>query len=178
MTKRRNVSSLILTLALALALNGSCRTEPAVESNSTRDQAVFRLPDELLGCYALYDSAGRPAAERLFMAPNGTRLDTLRTRNGRIGVAWRLGAHDETGGGSDEGRGGGDPGGWRADPQADTLRLVFNPGMGGTEFVLAFDGQADTLRGHALRHGDSGPPFIVNEGAVTAVRRPCRERRR
>ncbi len=124
-----------------------------------RAQSVRR---NVVGCYALLDRAGRPAAGSLYWAPATARLDAG-------GRAVKLTPQ------FDAGRPAPAPGAytWSIRSPGDSLRLWFHNGFSGTELVLGRATRGDTLRGRARVHQDFGPPFVTEAGPVSAVRIPC-----
>ena len=165
----------------------ACRVEPRAEEPSTQkapaqeppgqepplQPPVSRLirtatPVGLVGCYALFDHRGRPAAESLYWAPAATRLDTIPPHQ-----AWKLDAHGRRMVPADRPL---EPlPSWAVDSLTDTVRIEFHSGLSGTVFVLGFRRGRDTLRGRAEGHWDMGPPWVTDAGAASAVRIRCGE---
>jgi hypothetical protein len=165
----------VLFVSASLVGGAACGTRaPAAKSASPVPPVVVRAanPPWLAGCYALFNRAGRPAAESLYWAPSYARLDS-----GGAGTATALDSAGHERGPRDRrdsltiGRG---TRSWHVDSLADTVRLLFHSGFSGTEFLLGFRRGSDTLRGRAVEHWDFGPPFETNAGQATAVRIPCR----
>ena len=169
MLSNRRTLVALLTLSLGTV---ACRAAAREESPALKPPASpldrFAIPAELLGCYALYDHRGRPAAESLYWAPVATRLDTIPPHG-----AWKLDATGQRMGPEVMAR---EPWPtWTIDSLADTVRIEFHSGFSGTLFVLGFRRGNDTLHGHALSERDIGPPWVTDAGAATAVRVRCRE---
>jgi hypothetical protein len=151
---------------------------------STRDAA--RTADRiswatLVGCWALYDSAGRRANETLYWAPFVARLDSaaplgvraLRPRHHPAYKLDSLGRRDTTRLTS----AGRLLSTWSTDSLADTVRIAFNSGYSGTILILGIPKTAkrlDTLRGRALEFWDAGPA-VTPAGGAHAVRVACKE---
>jgi hypothetical protein len=139
-----------------LALFGLAQLTGAQSAPARRAQEA-----DVVGCYALFDRTGRPAADSLYWAPAIARLDSS-------GRALKLAPK------FDAGRPAGQPGAYRWSVGAgDSLRVLFHTGFSGTEFVLSRASRGDTLRGRAREHWDFGPPFYTDAGAATAVRIAC-----
>jgi hypothetical protein len=118
----------------------------------------------VVGCYALFDRAGRPAAGHLAWAPSLTRLDTAPGQR-----AWKLDTAmraEPPAAAETETRY------WAVDSLADTIRITFHNGFTGTKFVLGFRTGGDTLRGRAIEYGDAGPTDR-DVGTASAIRIPC-----
>ena len=118
----------------------------------------------LVGCYAFFDRAGRPAMDSLYWAPATARLDS----GGRaVKLTPRF----------DPGRPAPGPGayGWSIGGLGDSLHVLFHNGFSGTEFVLGRTDRGDTLRGRAREHWDFGPPYATEAGSATAVRISCQD---
>src|SRR3954451_3351621 len=144
------------TCICSLALVGLAQLAAAQPAPSRRTREA-----DVVGCYALFDRAGRPAADSLYWAPATARLDS----GGRaVKLTPRF----------DAGRPAGRPGAFRWSVGAgDSLHVTFHNGFSGTEFVLAPASNGDTLRGRAWEHWDEAPPFDTDAGAATAVRIGC-----
>ena len=129
------------------------------------------LPDDLVGCYALYDHRGRPASDSLYFAPPMVRLkaDPYPVRGDS---AWRLTKLDSAG------RVDSDPDAhrgtqyWSAESLSDSIRIRFHTNFSGSELFVNTRAGTDTLHGHAVEHWDIGPS-TNDAGPVTAIRVHC-----
>ena len=143
---------LLRLLRLSTFLLTAARSEAQVGDVNSR----------VVGCYALFDSAGRSAAGRFYWAPATTRLEPG-------GRAVKLTPERDSGNAVRT------PGAyrWTVTPGGDSLRLVFHSGFSGTDFLLHLSQPGDTLRGRALGNWDLGPRYGTDEGAAMAVRIAC-----
>ena len=163
-----------LTLATVTLSVVRCSRPPAAGSEPRRVAAQVSWKD-LLGCWALYDSAGRRAEASLYWAPPFVQLDSSLPRNPRHRGPGRQ-AHKldslhrriETSR-SLEGSI------WWTDSLVDTVQMVFSNGFSGTRFKLGVPKRRrvpDTLRGRAIEFWDEGPTMTL-AGSASAVRVSC-----
>ena len=172
---------LLATVTLALATLSFARCGrprvPATDASRTAQQTSWAA---LVGCWALYDSAGHRANETLYWAPFVAHLDSsapvgaraLRPGDRPAYKLDSLGRRDTTRLTS----AGRLLSTWSTDSGVDTVRIAFNSGYSGTIFFLGVPKtvKSDTLRGRALEFWDFGPPFTTPGGRASAVRVPCR----
>jgi hypothetical protein len=168
------------SLACVVALGGcSSSGSESAERQVVPVLARSALRADVVGCWALVDSLGRPAIDRIAWAPAIVQLDSAEhlpqdaSRRSRIARrfdrAWQpLPSRLETG---IEGEVT-----WRADSLADSVRITFSNGFFGSVFVLAVPGggRADTLRGRAGEFSDVVPDPSPEHGSVAAIRVECR----
>jgi hypothetical protein len=153
----------LLTLGLAV---------PARAQTSA--PAGTAAPHHLVGCYAITDSAGRPAWRHLYFTTPRIRLDAARLAGpwrSPAGLAWTLTRLDAAGLPIDE-EGRQRPLYWAVDARSDSIRISIHSGYSGTELTVAASAGTDTLRGRAMEHWDVGPSSN-NAGRVILLRIPC-----
>ena len=165
-----------LTLAAVTSSGIRCGRAPAAGVELTGAPAQLSWQD-LLGCWALYDSAGRRAEASLYWAPPVVQLDSslpedprYRTRQGerqahkldslhrRIETSRRFGGSV-----------------WWTDSLVDTVQMVFSNGFSGTRLKLGVPESRralDTLHGRAIEFWDEGPTMTL-AGSASAVRVSC-----
>ena len=170
MTANFKALPLVFSLILQLA---SCSTAPP-------RPGLFRsaLRHDLLGCYALYSSKGRPLDSSFYRASPRVRLDSVPAwptyRDSRRVVPRLMLRLDATERRIDSANSPHSLGpSWVVDSMTDTLRLSFSDGFSGAALSLSASAAGDTLRGHIKEAWDFGPPFETSRGKGWAVRVPC-----
>lgn len=161
-------SAILLLVLLVFGCAGPPQSAP--ERQATTSDAIPRLPDDLVGCYALYEQDGLPASRSLYFASDRIRLDSASWARPNTWRATRLGANGRVARDDREGR----SVYWAADSlAADTIRIMIHTGFSGSELILGTRTLGpNTLHGRALEHWDLGPS--TNEaGPVTAIRVAC-----
>lgn len=164
----RSVAAAILILTLAAQ---GC----AAERDRALKHEAAALPHGMLGCYELFIRGGLPAPDSLYFTSPKVRLDSAASPAERLPEhprAWSLVRLDANGREMDHGRRS-FPTFWSPDSLSDSVHLIISSGYSGTELILPLPAGSDTLHGRAVEHGDAGPPFSRDAGAVTAVRIPC-----
>ena len=172
----QRTSLAVFTLTtLTLAALGCARPRPTTSQPGT--VATSASWTELVGCWALYGSAGRSAQTSLYWSPSFTQLDSsppadirLRQVRGlrqahkldslrrRIETSRRLGGSF-----------------WSTDSLVDTVQIWFSNGFSGTRLKLGVPKgrhAPDTLRGRAIEFWDEGPTMTL-AGSASAVRVSC-----
>jgi hypothetical protein len=181
------VLAVSLVALLAYPAGPSAAQNPAPSKRSALglglSKPVLRrngLVSSVLGCWALYDSAGAPAAKNLYWAASLARLDrdTLEGPYSGIPGAARVAVKLESTGqpffASNVDRRH-QTISWTADSLADTIRVMFSSGFSGTSFVFGIpkgDVRTDTLRGRAIEFFDVGPSES-DAGRAHAIRVEC-----
>ena len=136
------------------------------------------LRPEAIGCWALYDAAGRRAAGSLYWAPAITRLASQKDSSNWSQAFPRTrdaSRYDSTGrdlNPRDDPRRRGWAY-WSADSLTDSIRVGFSSGFSGTWFILALpkSQNSDTIYGRAFEQWDYKP--VTPRGAASAIRVPC-----
>lgn len=142
------------------------------------------LPGDVVGCWALFDAAGRPAERSLYWSPPIVRLDSVPNDAGpgmtfgTVRRLERLDAHRRPID-ADTARAGRLPRDrfsyWFAELLAPRLRVRFSSGLSGTTFIFAlplWGAVGDTLRGRAVGHWDFRL-LPTRHGRAHAVRVTC-----
>jgi hypothetical protein len=159
------------TIWLTAVLAIGCANPGHDSAEAADGGAELELPQDMAGCYALYDENRLPASESLYFASDRIRLDTVARGRPRSWKATRLGGSGRVPPGEDEGR----AVYWAADSlAADSIRIMIHNGFSGSELILGVrNARANRFHGRALEHWDIGPS-TNDAGLVTAVRVPCR----